>query len=153
MRTVKRVQHARDLLTGKHDRQAYRHLGASDAIEQWQLVRQHLPVKEQQRALRLVLRRSSNLQIDSQVSQKRFDVRTRQIRRMAIAMKANEAFDPVDIRLLGAQAVVLEADPVANLVDQPRSGGVPRHGLGSTIPNIFVDCEARNGHPDISRLP
>jgi hypothetical protein len=48
---------------------------------------------------------------------------------------------------------VLEADPVANLVEQPRSGGVLRHGLGSTIPNIFVECEARNGHPTSAVSP
>jgi hypothetical protein len=65
---------------------------------------------------------------------------------MAIAMKANEAFAPADIRLLGAQAVVLEADPVANLVEQPRSGGVLRHGedeLALTRPDPDSRAERR----------
>ena len=132
MRAVQRVEHADDLRACEHHWQAYRHLRAPNAIEQRQFARQHLAVKEQQRALRLVLRRSGDLRVDSQVSEERFEVRTRQIRRMAIAMKADEVFDPVDIRLLGAEAVVLEADPVADLVEQPRSGGVLMHGLGST---------------------
>ena len=144
MRSVERGEQSCNFLPRKHNGQAYRHLRVPDAIEQRQFARQHLAIEEQQRALSLVLRRSGYLQIDGKVGQKRFNVCTRQIRRMAIAMKANEAFDPVDICLLGAQAVVLEADSVADLVEQPWPGGVLRHGLGSTITNVFVDCEARD---------
>jgi len=38
--------------------------------------------------------------------------------RMPLAVKVSEAPDPVDVRLLGAQAVVLESDPVPNAVEQ-----------------------------------
>lgn len=39
--------------------------------------------------------------------------------RVAVAMKANVAFDPVDVRLLSADAVMLQADDCAYLVAQP----------------------------------
>jgi hypothetical protein len=39
-------------------------------------------------------------------------------------VKSDEALNPVDVRLLGAQAVVLDADAAAHAVEQAR-GAVP----------------------------
>jgi hypothetical protein len=141
---VERAENARDFRGRKDHWQPHRHFCAPDTIEQRELARQHFAEKKQQRALRLVLRRSGDVQLDSQVRKKRLDMRSRQIRWMAIAMEPDEAFDPVDVCLLGTKAVVLEPDAVADLVEQPRADDVRWHEcLGGTNGNVRFDYWAR----------
>ena len=45
--------------------------------------------------------------------------------RGALAVKPDEAFNPVGIRLLGADAVVLQTDLVPQAIEQPRGNGGP----------------------------
>jgi hypothetical protein len=135
---------ARDFRGRKDHWQPHRHFCAPDTIEQRELARQHFAEEKQQRALRLVLRRSGDVQLDSPVRKKRRDMRSRQIRWMAIAMEPDEAFDPVDVCLLGTKAVVLEPDAVADLVEQPRADDVRWHEcLGGTNGQVRFDYRVR----------
>jgi hypothetical protein len=71
---------------------------------------QHFPVEKEQCALGLVLRRRRNAAICREMREKRLDVGSRQIDRMAATVKTDVAPDPVDVGLLGPYAVVLEPD-------------------------------------------
>jgi hypothetical protein len=106
-----------------------------------------LPIKEQQRALRLILRRRCDVQFRCEVREELLDVACRQFRRVAIAVEANEAFDPVDVRLLGSKTVMLEPYAGPDLVEQARAGRCHSHaGLsGRTNPIGTFDV------PDILR--
>ena len=39
---------------------------------------------------------------------------------LSLAVETDEAFNPIDARLLGADAVVPKADPIAHLVEEAR---------------------------------
>jgi len=78
----------------------------------------HFPVENDQGALGLVLRRGGNPAIGRETREKLLDVGGRQIDRMAIAVKADVAPDPVDVGLLGPYAVVLDADARTHLIKQ-----------------------------------
>ncbi len=56
--------------------------------------------------------------VDRQVRQKRLDLGRTQRVRVALAVKDDEAFNEVDVGLLGANAVVLDPDLVPNAVEQ-----------------------------------
>jgi hypothetical protein len=86
-------------------------------------VAKNVAIQEEQRAVRLILGRLRDARFGGQMSQESFDVDRRKSRWMAIARKPDVAFDPVDVRLLGAQAVVLEADAIPNPVEQARRIG------------------------------
>jgi len=81
-----------------------------------QLDLQDYLIEEQQRALRLILRRRRNLSSHGQMSQECFDFLGTQFRRVTLAVEKNEAFNPIDVGLLGPQAVVFPTDLVADAV-------------------------------------
>lgn len=110
MRAGQRHQQCSRLGSREDHRQPRRRFRAYDAIEPWQFDRQHFPVEKEQGALGLVLRRRGNPAIGRETREKLLDVGGRQIDRMAIAVKADVAPDPVDVGLLGPYAVVLEPD-------------------------------------------
>ena len=118
VRAVETSEHVRDFLSREHDRQARRGLRRLDAFQPGQLDREDFPVQEQQRAARLILRRRGDMARDREIGEKRLDFRRAHRRRMALAVKMDVASNPVDIRLLGADAVMLQPDPMANLVEQ-----------------------------------
>src|SRR5690606_37234767 len=92
--------------------------GALDIVEPRKLDAEHLLVEEQERALRLVLRRRGHAPLDRQRRQEGLDLACTESGRMAFAVEHDEAPDPVAVRLLGAKAVVLEPDPVTDAVEQ-----------------------------------
>ena len=67
---------------------------------------------------------AATLRVDRQVRQERLDLRRPERLRVALAVEKDEAFNPVDIRLLGPDAVVPEADLVADAVQQAWEGSV-----------------------------
>ena len=98
----------------------HRRLGALDMVEPRQLDREDFLVEEQQRALRLVLRAGGDVAHGGQMGEKRLDLARTHVGRVALAVKKDEAFNPVQIRLLGPQAVVLQADLEADTLEQRR---------------------------------
>ena len=73
---------------------------------------------------------------DGKVGQKKLDLDCAHRRRMSLAVETDEASNPVDIRLFSADAVMPKADPIADLIEQARGGGVTglpcRKPLGGT---------------------
>src|SRR3989442_1864705 len=80
------------------------------------------PIEEQQRAQRLVLGRGRDLLADGERREKGTDFRGAHLRRMPLPVEKDVALDPMDVRLLGAAAVVAGAAGLPRPV--ARAGGV-----------------------------
>ena len=52
--------------------------------------------------------------VDGQMGEERFNLRRTERRPMSLAVEQDVAFNPVGLRLLGPDAVVLEPDPGSN---------------------------------------
>src|SRR5690606_30499019 len=90
-----------------------------------QLDPEHLPVQEQQRRQRLVLRTRRNPPPRGQAGQERLHLRPAKLARMSLAIGQDKAADPGDIRLLGAKAVMLDPKTAPYPVQQPRLLATP----------------------------
>lgn len=66
------------------------------------------------------------------MSQKLLDFRSAQIAWVTLVKMENEAFNPIDVGLLGANAVMLHADFAADLVE--------KFGLTSRISDNSLGC-------------
>lgn len=92
----------------------------------------HFPVKEQNRAQGLIVSRCRHLAVGGEMRQKCLDFAGTHVARMphgpAIARPANEEANPVDVHLLGAEAIVHVPNALAQLVQDP--GGPQRRGAG-----------------------
>ena len=111
-------QHARHLLARQHHRQSLRHPRLGNAVKPRQLLAQHLLVKKQQRTLRLVLRRRRHITLAGEMAQEPLNMDGGQLRRVPLAKINDVAFNSIDICLLGADGVVLDADAVAHLIEE-----------------------------------
>ena len=104
--------------TRQHHRQAARRPRRLDVVEPGQLDLKHLAVKEQQRALGLVLGRCRHPPSHRQMGQKLADLGRPHVPRVALAKMPDKSFNPIQIGLLGTQAVVQKPDAAANLLQQ-----------------------------------
>jgi len=111
------VENALRLVAGQHHRQALWPLGSHDAVEPRQVNAHNLPVKEQQGRQRLVLGRRGHLAFHSQVCEKGLDFLGTHFSRMAFMVEENESPGPLNILCFGSDTIVLEADPVAELIE------------------------------------
>src|SRR5262249_551875 len=73
-----------------------------------------------QRGLCLVLRRSGDSSLDCQVAQETLDFTRPKLARMTLAEMQDQAANPVDVSLFGADRVMLRANAGANLVEESR---------------------------------
>ena len=121
-----------DLLARQNDGQPRRRARALDVLEPRELVLEDVAVQKQNRAFRLILRGRGDAAPDREVGQECLDVRGSELRRVALAVIDDEAFNPVDVRLLGADAVMLEADLFAHPVEQARGPG-----SGTALPAVI----------------
>jgi len=112
-------EHRAHLLARQHDGQPRRPLGGLDPVEPRQLDLEHLLVEEEQGALRLVLGRGRHPPRHGKMGEEGFDLDLAQRARMALAVKEYEPAHPIRVGPLGADAIVLEPDSVAQLVQQP----------------------------------
>lgn len=70
------------------------------------------------------LRDTVSSSIGSQMRQKRLHLHRSQLARMTLAKMQDKSSNPIDIRLLGANAVVFEADFPAHLIEQANAFGL-----------------------------
>ena len=87
-------------------------------IEPRQFDGEHFLVQEKERALGLVLRAGGDVSHCGQMGEKRLDLAGAHLGRVALAVKMDEASNPVQIGLLGPQAVVFQADLEAYALEQ-----------------------------------
>jgi hypothetical protein len=118
MEMVKNGEH---LLARQDDGQSNGFLRALDSVQPRQLVAEDILVQTEKRALRLILCRCGDLVSDGKVGQETLDLGCAHGCRKSLAVEADEALNPVEVRLLGADAVVSKADPIAYLIEQART--------------------------------
>jgi hypothetical protein len=106
--------------SGQHNRQPSRPSGLHDSVQPLEFDAQHFAIQEKHARFRLILGGGGNLQLDREMRKERLHLPRTQLHRMALAMKMDEASNPVRVRLLGSDAVMLATNGVANLVEQAR---------------------------------
>ena len=119
-RIVHRLHQPPHLVHRQHRGQATRTLGPGDLRQPGEIQSQHFLVQKQQCRQSLRLRRSTHVAFHRQRSQERFQLGLAHFRRVALAVKDDVSFCPLHVALLGADAVMLEADTLAQLVQQFR---------------------------------
>jgi hypothetical protein len=84
---------------------------------------QYVAIQEEYGVQRLILRRGRDVTLRREIAQKRGELRCAHLSRVALAVKQDEAPDPLHICLLGTDAVVPKPDHLAHLIEQAR--GIP----------------------------
>jgi hypothetical protein len=135
-RTAQMRQDRFDLLARQHDGQARRPLRRLDPFEPGERLPEDLLVEKQHCAFGLVLRRGRHRLRRCEMGQKRLDLRRPHLGGLSLVMMRHEAPDPVHVRLLGPDAVMLAPDPVPDLVQQT---GVVRHPYGPPKVCLLLD--------------
>ena len=115
---VERVEQRMHLVMGQHRWQAALLARAADLGHPRQLLAQHLLVEEQQGRQRLAVRARRHLPVGRQPGEKGLDLGLRELGGVAQVVEADEGAHPVDVGVLGAQAVVQQADLLAKLIEQ-----------------------------------
>ncbi len=113
IRSLHPRQHPPHLVACKHHRQTLRPFRPRHVVQPGQIDTQHLAIQKQQRRQRLILRRRRHLALDRKMRQKRLHLRRPQVPGMAFAVKKNETTGPLHILRFGANAVMLDTNPVA----------------------------------------
>lgn len=103
---------------GEDNEEAHRRSRGSNVVQPRQLGAEHLLVEQAQRASRLVLRHRSDTIAHRKRRQEGFDFGCPEQRRVALAMKIDEAFNPAAAGLLRSIPVVLEPIPLPYTVGQ-----------------------------------
>ncbi len=93
---------------------------ALDFFQPTDFILQHFLVKKEQCAQRLILGGSSHVEIAREVSEKFRDFLLCHFRRMPFVVVNNEPLNPIDVSLLGANAIMLASNDVADQVEQFR---------------------------------
>ena len=82
------------------------------------LLAEYFAIEKDQGAQRLILSRGGDLLLDRQVVEKLLNVLLIHLGRMAFVMKEDVALDPIDVGLLSANAVVLAANRLPDLIQK-----------------------------------
>ena len=119
-RTMEMGEERRDVRPGEHDRQLRRPPRPHEVRQRVRPSPEDVPVEEDERVERLVLRRSRHLLACGEVGEEGLDVRLAEGVRIRRPVEAQVALDPAGIGLFGAQAVV----------PQPARQPDELHGIG-----------------------
>jgi len=94
---------------------------------------QHLFVQEQQGAARLILSRRSSAARTRKMTQQNLHLDRTAFPRIPKPAQMDKASGPVDIRVLGPQAIVLAAYDVPHLIQEPRLRNVGKTRLQDAV--------------------
>lgn len=90
-------EQASNLLWAEHFRDSFLALGADDVVHPVELACEHFLVQEQNRAKRLILSGWRNMLLNSEMREKSGDLLLPHLERMALAMKQNNAPNPLEV--------------------------------------------------------
>jgi hypothetical protein len=127
VRAIEALEHTRHFVPRQNHRQARRPLRVLDADDPWQTDGEHIAIQEEERATRQVLRCRRNAALDGEIGQELGNLGRAHFGRMTLAVKQDEASNPVQIGLLGANAVVLYTYAVADLIEEGTLRGRVSH--------------------------
>lgn len=114
--------HGAHLVAGEYGGHAPRAPGAYRLFDARKVDPQHLAIQEEQRAKRLVLRGRGHVALHGEPGEERLDLSRAHFARVPFAVVHYEAVHPLRVRLLGAQAEVLQAGGLPDLVQELRLG-------------------------------
>ena len=120
----------------QYHRQALRLLGPLDVVQPRQFLRQYLAIQKQDCAFGLILRRCGDLPFDREMRQKRLNLGGPKVTRMTLVKMHDETFNPIDIGLFRANAVMLDANLGADLVEELGLSGRRSHGNLGWMKNV-----------------
>lgn len=106
------------LPAGEDDGHLNRPLGPHNALDEGEFYLEHVAVEEEQGAQRLVLRGGRDVPLDCQMGEELPDLLDAHLLRVALAVEEDEAFDPVRVSLLRADAEVAQACDRADAIEQ-----------------------------------
>ena len=122
-------QHGLHFAGREHDRQALRRLCLGNILQPVELLLKDFAIQEQQRTLGLILGRCGDPAPYGEVGKESLYLLNPHIGRVTLAVKANKAFNPINITVLSADAVVLDSQTITNLIKKLRR----RHGESPVI--------------------
>ena len=114
------LENGRHLLAGEHDGKTRRSFGTHEIVEPRQLRSEYVPIEEEERAERLILRGRGHVPIHSQTREECRHLRRGHVCGVTLAMEQDEPADPEDIRLLDPWPQMPRADRDPNTVEEPR---------------------------------
>ena len=127
------VAHAREqrlhLDVREHDGDALLRHRPAEFAQPRHVDAEHFAVEKEQRTQRLAMRGRRDATLVGEHRQERLHLHHAELARMAQTEPAHEVAHPVDVRLLGAQAVVQVAQALAQGVEEAQGSG-PRSGHG-----------------------
>ena len=109
-------------------------LGPADLAHPGEIDPENLPIEKENGRQRLLVGGGRNLRDRGKVREVAFDLGPAHGLRMLQTVKADEAADPEQIGLLGAQAVVLVANALTHLIKQAQRR--PGEGAGAVNPEL-----------------
>jgi hypothetical protein len=143
---VEAAEHSTHLVAREDNRQTFGTFGANHTVNLARLDFEHTPIKKEQCGEGLVLRRRRNVPVNGQMRQKAVDLGCAHLQRVTFVVEEDEALDPIDVGVLGADAVVANGAGLADPVQQPararlggRRGEGLRDGLGTHGASSFQD--------------
>jgi len=90
---------------GQNHRELGRFFGSLDLLQPTDLVLEHFFIEEKQRAERLILGRSRDVHVSREVREEPRHFLFPHFSGMTFAMEKDEALNPIDVSLLGANAL------------------------------------------------
>src|SRR3569833_2468312 len=111
-------QHRTHFRRRQHHGKARRSFRALKTVQPPQLLIQHFLIKEQNGAQGLILRRRRHIPLRRKVGQESVHLLHPHLRGVLLAVKKNKPFDPINIRLFRAYAVMLDPDFLPHLLQQ-----------------------------------
>ena len=131
--------------TGKDDGQLRWPPDAFDPGDVVQFPIEHLLVEEEQCRECLILSRGGNVAVDGEVAQEGGDLLFAHLFGMALCIEQNEPADPIGVCLLGANAVVFDAQVPADAIKEFR--GEAR--LRRFAPHLYPLLPRRGGRYNV----
>src|SRR5262249_14433803 len=110
-------EHAACFGTCQHHRQFRRTGDSLDTVDKVEFSIEYLLVKKQQRAEGLILRRSSDVLVDCEMSKEFCDFFLAHLIWMTLTMKKDEAPYPIRVSFFGANRIMLYAQVPTNAVE------------------------------------
>src|SRR5262245_12778685 len=117
---VQVLENRRHLVAGEHDGEMRRSSGPDEIVEPQQLGPEHVPIEEEQRTERLILRGRGYASFHRQTREERSHLRRGHLGGVTLVMEEDESADPEHIRLLGPRAQMPHADRNPHTVEEPR---------------------------------
>jgi hypothetical protein len=126
------------LVSREHGRHARGTCYPLHVLQPRQLTAEHFFVQEQQRRKRLILRAGGDLPVKREVVQKGGDLCLSKLGRVAFSSKANEPFDPMNVRLFRAATVI--AGRIASCTCVSSRGYSPAFGPLDGFEESCISC-------------